>query len=94
MHVMRFTSNQDGFINFGWRGWEGELPTSFIRHCADHPTLDERTMVYYDETIELSASVCSHSLVIFIKTRDQISLEELHLQAFSHIWELQSKFIW
>ena len=23
MHFMRLTPNQDGFINFGWRGWEG-----------------------------------------------------------------------
>lgn len=35
MHVMRLTPNQDGFINFGWRGWEGELPTSFIKHCSE-----------------------------------------------------------
>ncbi|MDF9556834.1 PQQ-dependent sugar dehydrogenase [Bacillus tropicus] len=54
MHVMRLTSNQDGFINFGWRGWEGELPTSFIRHCTENPTLDERTMAYYNETLETS----------------------------------------
>ena len=32
MHFMRLTPNQDGVINFGWRGWEGDLPTSFIRH--------------------------------------------------------------
>lgn len=54
MHVMRLTSNQDGFINFGWRGWEGELPTSFIKHCSENPTFDERTMAYYNETIETS----------------------------------------
>jgi hypothetical protein len=51
---MRSTPNQDGFINFGWRGWEGELPTSFIRHCSENPTLDERTMAYYNETIQTS----------------------------------------
>ena len=27
MHFMRLTPNQDGVINFGWRGWEGDLPT-------------------------------------------------------------------
>ncbi|PEZ49330.1 glucose dehydrogenase [Bacillus cereus] len=54
MHFMRLTLNQDGFINFGWRGWEGDLPTSFIRHCSENQTLDERTMVYYDETIQTS----------------------------------------
>ncbi|MEK4912871.1 PQQ-dependent sugar dehydrogenase [Bacillus sp. FSL E2-8887] len=52
--LMRSTPNQDGFINFGWRGWEGEFPTSFIRHCSKNPTLDERTMAYYNETIETS----------------------------------------
>ncbi|EOO35598.1 glucose dehydrogenase [pyrroloquinoline-quinone] [Bacillus cereus VD133] len=54
MHFMRLTPKQDGFINFGWRGWEGDLPTSFIRHCSENQTLDERTMVYYDETIQTS----------------------------------------
>ncbi|MGD6888093.1 PQQ-dependent sugar dehydrogenase [Bacillus mobilis] len=53
-HLMRDTPNQYGFINFGWRGWEGELPTSFIRHCSENPTLDERIMAYYNETIETS----------------------------------------
>jgi len=53
-HLMRDIPNQYGFINFGWRGWEGELPTSFIRHCSDNLTLDERTMAYYNETIETS----------------------------------------
>ncbi|MFB6730658.1 PQQ-dependent sugar dehydrogenase [Bacillus mobilis] len=54
-HLMRDTPDQYRFINFGWRGWEGELPTSFIRHCSENPTLDERTMAYYNETIETSA---------------------------------------
>ncbi len=54
MHFMRLTPNQDGVINFGWRGWEGDLPTSFIRHCSENQTLDERTIVYYDETIQTS----------------------------------------
>ncbi|AYF06785.1 MULTISPECIES: PQQ-dependent sugar dehydrogenase [Bacillus] len=53
-HLMRVTLDQYGFINFGWRGWEGELPTSFIRHCSENPTLDERIMAYYNETIETS----------------------------------------
>lgn len=54
-HLMRDIPNQYGFINFGWRGWEGELPTSFIRHCSENATLDERIMAYYNETIETSA---------------------------------------
>ncbi|MDP1456310.1 PQQ-dependent sugar dehydrogenase [Bacillus wiedmannii] len=55
-HLMRDTPDQYGFINFGWRGWEGELPTSFIRHCSENPTLDERITAYYDETIVTSVN--------------------------------------
>jgi hypothetical protein len=33
--------NTEGLINFGWRGWEGVFPTSFISGCSDNSTLDE-----------------------------------------------------
>ncbi|GEL76358.1 PQQ-dependent sugar dehydrogenase [Tenuibacillus multivorans] len=46
--------DQEGFINFGWRGWEGALPTSFIRECTNNPNLDEKTIAYYDEAIKTS----------------------------------------
>ncbi|MEH6939087.1 PQQ-dependent sugar dehydrogenase [Bacillus sp. JJ664] len=46
--------NEEGFINFGWRGWEGALPTSFIRPCKDQPKLDEKIIAYYNETVSLS----------------------------------------
>ncbi|GIN21237.1 MAG TPA: glucose dehydrogenase [Bacillus bacterium] len=46
--------DQEGFINFGWRGWEGAFPTSIIRGCAENPTLDEKTIAYYNETIKTS----------------------------------------
>lgn len=29
---------QEKFINFGWRGWEGTLPTSLIGDCSENPT--------------------------------------------------------
>ncbi|ENQ3107457.1 Glucose / Sorbosone dehydrogenase [Bacillus sp. 491mf] len=45
-------TDQEGFINFGWRGWEGAFPTSFIRHCSVNPTLDENTIAYYNEAIK------------------------------------------
>ena len=54
-HLIRDIPEQYGLINLGWRGWEGELPTSFIRHCSENATLDERIMAYYNETIETSA---------------------------------------
>ena len=91
MHVMRFTSNQDGFINFGWRGWEGELPTSFIRHCADHPTLDERTMVYYDETIELSAKRMQPLISYFHKDPRPDKFGGTSLTGVQPYMELQSQ---
>ncbi|WP_268625823.1 PQQ-dependent sugar dehydrogenase [Paenibacillus alvei] len=43
--------DQEGFINFGWRGWEGAFPTSFITGCSADPALDEKTISYYDEAI-------------------------------------------
>ena len=46
--------DSDGFINFGWRGWEGALPTMFMRDCSTNPVLDEKTIAYYDETIRTS----------------------------------------
>ncbi|CAH2716557.1 hypothetical protein BACCIP111895_03744 [Neobacillus rhizosphaerae] len=46
--------DQEGFINFGWRGWEGAFPASFIRVCSENPTLDEKTIAFYDEAIKTS----------------------------------------
>ena len=43
--------NQEGFINFGWRGWEGAFPTSIIGGCSTIPSLEEKTIAYYDEAI-------------------------------------------
>ncbi|MGG0184971.1 PQQ-dependent sugar dehydrogenase [Bacillus rhizoplanae] len=42
----------DGLINFGWRGWEGAFPTAFISGCSANPTLDEKTIAYYNETVK------------------------------------------
>ncbi|WP_336787219.1 PQQ-dependent sugar dehydrogenase [Paenibacillus sp. MMO-177] len=46
--------DQEGFINFGWRGWEGAFPTSIIKGCSANPALDEKTIAYYDEAITTS----------------------------------------
>ncbi len=45
---------EEGLINFGWRGWEGVLPTPIMRGCAANRTLDEKTIVYYDEAVKIS----------------------------------------
>ena len=46
--------NQEGLINFGWRGWEGAFPTSIIRSCSANPNLDEKIMAYYNEAVKTS----------------------------------------
>ncbi|WP_440604145.1 PQQ-dependent sugar dehydrogenase [Bacillus sp. GB_SG_008] len=52
--LMRSNPDQEGFINFGWRGWEGAFPTAFISSCSANPTLDEKTIAYYNETVKTS----------------------------------------
>ena len=52
--LMNTEPNQEGFINFGWRGWEGAFPTSIISGCSENPTLDEKTMAYYNEAVKTS----------------------------------------
>lgn len=47
-------SDQEGFINFGWRGWEGVLPTSILVGCSANLSLEEKTIAYYDEAIKAS----------------------------------------
>jgi hypothetical protein len=46
--------DQEGLINFGWRGWEGAFPTAIKRNCTNNPTLDEKTIAYYNEAINTS----------------------------------------
>lgn len=48
---MNSEPDQERFINFGWRGWEGAFPTSMIRGCSANSTLDEETIAYYNEAV-------------------------------------------
>jgi hypothetical protein len=52
--AMNSSPDLGGFINFGWRGWEGAFPTTIIRDCSDDQTLSEQTIAYYDEAVEMS----------------------------------------
>ncbi|WP_461612982.1 PQQ-dependent sugar dehydrogenase [Clostridium sp. Marseille-QA1073] len=52
--LMKSELDQEGFINFGWRGWEGAFPTSIIRSCSASPTLDEKAIAYYNEAVKTS----------------------------------------
>lgn len=53
--IMNTEFDQDGFINFGWRGWEGDFPTAMMRGCQANSALDEKTISYYHETVKTSA---------------------------------------
>ncbi|MGN7396823.1 PQQ-dependent sugar dehydrogenase [Peribacillus frigoritolerans] len=53
---MNSEPDKAGFINLGWRGWEGAFPASIIRRCTDNPALDEKTIAYYNEAAALSGS--------------------------------------
>ncbi len=52
--LMKYEMDQEGFINFGWRGWEGIFPTSIIGGCSENSSLDEKIAAYYNEAIRTS----------------------------------------
>jgi hypothetical protein len=54
--VQNYSVIPDGLINLGWRGWEGNLPTSIIRECTDNSTLNQKIIAYYNEAITLSGT--------------------------------------
>lgn len=43
--------DQEGLINFGWRGWEGAFPTSTIMGCSKNPNSDAKTIAFYNEAV-------------------------------------------
>lgn len=47
--------DRKGFINFGWRGWEGDFPTPIIRRCSVNMNNTEKTIAYYNEAVKTSA---------------------------------------
>ncbi len=46
--------NSDRYINLGWRGWEGDLPTPILKDCDENSNLDKKTIAFYNEAIKLS----------------------------------------
>lgn len=45
---------KEKFINLGWRGWEGDFPTSLIADCSKSSTLNDITTAYYNEAVKTS----------------------------------------
>lgn len=52
--LMKSEVDQEGFINFGWRAWEGVFPTPIMRGCSANSNLDEKTIAYYHEAVKFS----------------------------------------
>ncbi|USK74274.1 PQQ-dependent sugar dehydrogenase [Peribacillus frigoritolerans] len=55
-YSMNSKPDKEGFINFGWRGWEGAFPASIIRKCTENSDLNEKVTAYYNEAAALSGS--------------------------------------
>lgn len=47
-------NQQEGLINFGWRGWEGAFPTSIINGCSVNSALDQKVIAYYNDAVKTS----------------------------------------
>lgn len=45
---------KEKFINFGWRGCEGDFPTSLIANCSNSSTLNDITTAYYNDAVKTS----------------------------------------
>ena len=45
---------KEKFINLGWRGWEGDFPTSLIAECSNSSTLNDITTAYYNDAVKTS----------------------------------------
>ncbi|WP_428909502.1 PQQ-dependent sugar dehydrogenase [Niallia sp. Krafla_26] len=44
--------NQEEVVNFGWRGWEGDLPTMILQECATDSKLVEKIVAFYNDVLE------------------------------------------
>lgn len=58
---------QEKFINFGWRGWEGIFLTFLIGSCSDSQALNEVTTTYYNEAVKTSPQRLSPLVCYFHK---------------------------
>ena len=49
-------TENEGFINFGWRSWEGAFPTPIIRSCSENQKLNQKTIAFYEEAVHTSVN--------------------------------------
>ncbi len=45
----------EGFINLGWRGWEGDLPTPIPSPCPNDSDGNRKILAYYNEAVDLTS---------------------------------------
>lgn len=50
-YTLNTMPSEEGLINLGWRGWEGNLPTAIIRACPDAGNLNQKLFAYYNDAI-------------------------------------------
>ncbi|AEY67240.1 PQQ-dependent sugar dehydrogenase [Clostridium sp. BNL1100] len=65
--LMKSEPGPEGFINFGWRGWEGAFPTTIITGCSGNPALDEESIAYFNDAVEVSTQRISPLISYFHK---------------------------
>ncbi len=59
-YLGNYEPDTEGFINFGWRAWEGALPASILRPCAanhnnnHNHNSNEKVTAYYNEVVRTS----------------------------------------
>ncbi|KZE69127.1 glucose dehydrogenase [Fictibacillus phosphorivorans] len=51
-YLMNAQQHNEGFINLGWRGWEGIFPTTLINDCSTNSSIEKKTIAYYDDAIK------------------------------------------
>lgn len=52
--VYTFKFDPEKIINFGWRGWEGNLPATLVDSCAKSFQLNKLSYAFYEETLHLT----------------------------------------
>lgn len=62
--IQNLELDQEGLINFGWRGWEGNFPTTVINNCSPNSNLNEKIIAYYNDAIEI-ADIRIHPLTCY-----------------------------
>ena len=80
---------KEKFINLGWRGWEGDFPTSLIANCSNSSTLNDITTAYYNEAVKTSTQRLLPLVCYFHKDSQPDKLSGSALTGFNHIWETE-----